>query len=75
MDMEVNDFHREDHYLAQIAACVLNAIPSKNKKVIGIDDMLIKFVKEEKEKKLKGRDKMNAAKRFFIMGVGLKSKG
>jgi hypothetical protein len=72
MEQEVNDFHREDHYAAQIAAVIKNAF-YMGKTPVTTEDMLIKFVKKEPEEKLVGRDKMNAAKRFFLAGVGLKA--
>jgi len=47
-DIEVNEFRREDHYLAQIAAEVRRSFVTKPIDV-SLDDFLLKFLSDTKE--------------------------
>lgn len=45
---EINGFHREDYYLAQICQLIV-AVNSKNPKGIKLKDFLLKFAKEKQK--------------------------
>jgi hypothetical protein len=48
-EVEMNGFHREDYYLAQIAQCIIQA-NSKNPNSIKLKQFLLQFSKEDKGK-------------------------
>lgn len=43
IEWDTNAFHREDYYLAQIAAEVRRAFGGKKAKKVKVDDLLLKF--------------------------------
>ena len=62
LEWEVNnDFHRQDHYLAQIAKEIANAFRGKGRRPIQIKDRLLKFeskkAEEPDEEELRARAK------------------
>jgi hypothetical protein len=77
--LELNFFHREDYFLAQIAAEIRRSFV-KNPSKVGIIDFLIKFVFGEKDKKEK--DKMDKdleeytkkSKASWLGFLGIKAK-
>ena len=73
--MEPNFFHREDHYLAQIAAWIRRSGFSKPESVKN-EDFIIKFGTSKDVKDVKKPSKAEAAKRFFggMLKMSTKSK-
>ncbi len=63
-------FHREDYYLAQIAAWIKRAF-FKHSQEVNNKDFLIKFVPEEKKKAKESKGKR--AKSFFGRLLGAKA--
>ena len=74
LDEEVNGFHREDYYYAQIAAEVRRGIV-KHPESVKVSQFLLKFRNEE-ENKQTPEEKMGDAKQFFsaLTGMGKKAK-
>lgn len=73
LDAEVNGFHREDHYMAQIAAEIRRGLlkPGAGRRV-KVQDFILKFTKA-KEKKRKPPS-MAESKAFWFAAVGLKKE-
>jgi len=69
LDEDANRFHREDYYLAQIAAEIRRSFVKEPIKV-KIESFLMKFKRKEKAKKLSKEERTKRAKAFW--GVILK---
>ena len=73
LEKDTNAFHREDYYLAQIAAEIRRSFVKKPKQV-KLKDFLLKFVMQEKPKKLSIKERTKRMKQFWFFHVGLKDK-
>ena len=69
LDEDINRFHRQDYYLAQIAAEIRRSFV-KNPVKIKISSFLMKFKGKEKVEKLSIKEKTKRAKAFW--GVMMK---
>jgi len=71
LNEEINSFHREDFYLAQIAAEIRRSWVKSPEKV-GLKTFLLKFGNKSKPKKLSIEEKTRRSKRFWsrlVMGT------
>jgi len=73
LERDVNAFHPENFYLAQIAAEIRRSFV-KNPKQIRLKDFLLKFIMPEEPKKLSIKERSKRMKRFWFFHVGLKNK-
>jgi hypothetical protein len=73
LELEPNLFHREDYYLAQIAAFIVKANAKKNV-AIRLKDFLLKFVPEQKSKPLTKEMRLQQSKQFWFNLVGMNKK-
>lgn len=64
LEMEVNAFHREDYYLAQIAAEMRRSFV-KNPKKVKLDDFLLKFKNKVIRKGMTKEERTKIAKSFW----------
>jgi len=71
LELEVGDFHREDYYLAQIAAEIRRGWAQHPKKV-KTSDFLLNFGLEESEEDFQQRNKKS--KGFWFRALGIKGK-
>lgn len=73
LEQEVNDFHREDYYLAQIAAEIRKTF-SKNPAAVRTEKMLLKFKTSGKSPKassdMSKEDRIERSKSFWSALVG-----
>lgn len=65
MEMDANDFHREDWYLAQIAAEVRRS-RVMNPQTVELNDLLLRFVNAKTEE-----EKMRDSKMAWLTFLGL----
>lgn len=70
MEEEVNDFHREDYYLAQIA-CEVRRSYVKHPGRVKLKDFLIKF----ESRKPDTRPSLQESKQFWFSALGLDKDG
>lgn len=71
--MEVNEFHRMDYFLAQIAWMIL-MVNSKDPDKIEFDPFLLKFIsgeEEEERKVLSAEERMLRSQRAWGMALGV----
>ena len=74
LDAEVNGFHREDYYMAQIAAEVRRG-HVKNPKKVKVEDMVLKFTTNEKcKQKKQKKSNILASKNFWLTSLGLENE-
>jgi hypothetical protein len=74
LEQEINDFHREDYYLAQIAAEVRRAF-SKDPKSVKLKDLLLEFHPEEKKTKpMSKKTRIQQSKNFWLALAGVQEK-
>jgi len=69
-DDDLTGFHRNDYFLAQIAAEIRRGI-AKNPKSVKLKDFLMKFVRKEKSAKTSD---MNTSKSFWKALTGISSE-
>lgn len=68
LELEVNDFDRQDYYLAQIAAEIRRG-NAKYPRQIKVEDFVLKF---KTESEIRKNPTMAEAKAFFFTAVGLR---
>lgn len=74
LEQDSNAFHREDFYLAQVAAEVRRLI-AKNPKAVKVQDFILKFVESRQEGKSKNwKERMAASKEYWMAVVGFGRK-
>lgn len=77
MELDFNLAHREDYYLAQIAAEVFRAI-AKNPKRVRLTDYLLEFQKRQSARNAGTKEglksRIDKTKKFFFNLVGYKPK-
>ena len=82
LEQDVNAFHREDYFLANIAReiCQIREMLSKKPKRVKLKSFLLKFTKEKKRKIIKSiteeekKEKAERMKRHFLAWAGIKRK-
>jgi len=76
LEQEVNDFHREDYYLAQIAAEIRRQY-AKDPGSITTQKMLIKFESKAPDERqaTTPKDKTQNSKNFWLAIVGVGAQG
>ena len=73
-NQEINFFHREDYYLAQIATEIRRTIV-KNPRTVKVKDFIIKFLrKDEKSLQKDAEEKTKQSKAFWLGAFGIKAK-
>lgn len=70
---DTEGFHREDYFLAQIAAEVKRSWV-KNPEKVSAKEFLLKFSTEQPSPIRDKQAKANEAKRFFLMSLGVEDK-
>lgn len=76
LDLEVNSFHRENYYLAQIAAEVRRG-HVKDPGKVKIDDLILKFENKDPNLRvddLSPDDRMARSKSFWLATLGMSGK-
>lgn len=75
LEEEINGFHREDYYLAQIAAEIRKG-QVKNPKKVKVKDMILQFSIGRKQKKtpMDKEESINRSKAFWFGGLGFLGK-
>jgi len=76
LEREVNAFHREDYYLAQIVAAIFK-VNVEHPRRVRLEDFLLKFrTKKKGEAKVKvgWKERMRRSKSFWLGALGLKGK-
>lgn len=68
-EQDVNEFHREDYYFAQIAQEVSRVLAKKPKQ-IKLKHFLLKFGKEEDKPQLSREERIRASKSFWFAMTG-----
>jgi len=75
LEMDLNAFHRENYYLAQIACIIAKVFGGKSSKSLKIDDFLLKFkTRKKKRKQVSKEDTIEMQKRRWFARVGLDRK-
>lgn len=69
---DVNAFHREDYYLAQIACEVRRILAKDPNKEMDLKRFLFKFVKKERPKRLTKKEATKRSKRRWLSWAGIK---
>jgi len=72
LEQEANAFHREDYYMAQIAAEVFRG-NAKNPKKVRLRQFLLKFEREKKAAALTKEERLLRSKQAWCASVGLSS--
>ena len=73
LDEDVNAFHREDYFLASIAAEIRRSYVAKPMSV-KLSDFLLRFKEKVKQKKMSIEEKTKRSKAFWGTIVGLPRK-
>lgn len=70
LDQDVNEFHREDYYLAQIAAEIRRMF-SKKPNRIKVDDFLMRFAADKGGADTESAERVKASKSWWLGALGL----
>ena len=74
LEKDINDFHREDYYLAQIATEIRRSYV-KRPKSVRLKDMLLKFTSNKKPVSKTERELHNKkSKAFWLSALGFGKK-
>ena len=74
LDEEVNAFHREDYYLAQIAAEIRSGYV-KNPNSVKISQFLLEFTSSQPQKEKSREEYLKQSKSAWLGAVGIKQEG
>ncbi len=74
LEEELNGFHREDYYLAQIAQ-EIRMVLAKKPSQIKLKSFLLKFVREQEQRQLSREEYTKRSKSFWFSMTGFKPEG